>query len=83
VDSVRSYFLAEGPLLKDANFEMSSLIEHHNKIICDSYGKHPTFPLKTFCSQHVIQDNWEKDLKEKGWYSLTDVKRSIEKPVRL
>ena len=39
VDSVRSYFLAEGPLLKDANFEMPGLIEHHNKIICDSYGK--------------------------------------------
>lgn len=35
VHSVRSYFLSEGPLIKDSNFELDSLIEHHNKIICD------------------------------------------------
>jgi methionyl-tRNA synthetase len=37
VNSVRSYFLSEGPLLKDSNFELESLIEHHNKTICDQY----------------------------------------------
>jgi methionyl-tRNA synthetase len=36
-NSVRSYFLSEGPLLKDSNFELDSMIDHHNKIICDSY----------------------------------------------
>lgn len=37
IHSVRSYFLSEGPLLKDSNFDKEDLIQHHNKIICDSY----------------------------------------------
>ncbi len=37
INSVRSYFLSEGPLTKDSNFELEGLIEHHNKVICDSY----------------------------------------------
>lgn len=37
IHSVRSYFLSKGPLTKDSNFEYESLIEHHNKVICDSY----------------------------------------------
>lgn len=37
INSVRSYFLSEGPLAKDSNFEMEGLIAHHNKVICDSY----------------------------------------------
>lgn len=37
INSVRSYFLSEGPLTKDSNFEHEGLIEHHNKVICDSY----------------------------------------------
>jgi len=36
-DSVRSYFLTEGPLTSDANFSMDDLISHHNSVICDSY----------------------------------------------
>jgi len=34
-NTVRSYFLSEGPLVKDSNFETQELIDHHNKIICD------------------------------------------------
>ncbi len=37
-NSVRSYFLSEGPLNKDANFEPSGLIDHHNKIIVGMYA---------------------------------------------
>lgn len=37
IHSVRSYFLSEGPLLKDSNFELQALIDHNNKLICDSY----------------------------------------------
>lgn len=37
VNTVRSYFLSEGPLVKDSNFETQALIDHHNKIICDQY----------------------------------------------
>ncbi len=36
-DSVRSYFLTDGPLSSDANFSMEDLIQHHNSVICDSY----------------------------------------------
>jgi methionyl-tRNA synthetase len=37
-NTVRSYFLSEGPLLKDSNFDLKNLIEHHNGVICDSYS---------------------------------------------
>lgn len=37
LNSVRSYFLSQGPLLKDSNFELEKLIEHHNKVIIDQY----------------------------------------------
>jgi len=37
INSVRSYFLSEGPLTKDSNFELEGLIAHHNKVVCDSY----------------------------------------------
>ncbi|CDW80999.1 methionyl-trna synthetase [Stylonychia lemnae] len=36
-NSVRSYFLSQGPQSKDRNFEMNDLIDHHNQIICDQY----------------------------------------------
>lgn len=36
-NSVRSYFLSEGPLFKDSNFEYDLLKEHHNGFICDSF----------------------------------------------
>ena len=35
LNSVRSCFLSQGPLVKDSNFEVESLIEHHNSIIVD------------------------------------------------
>ena len=38
-NSVRSYFLSEGPLFKDSNFILENLVNHHNSFICDSYCK--------------------------------------------
>ena len=35
VNSVRTYMLAEGPLLKDANFDEESLLELHNGFLAD------------------------------------------------
>jgi len=35
--SVRTYFLSEGPLLKDANFDEANVKELHNGFICDQY----------------------------------------------
>jgi len=66
INSVRSYFLSEGPLLKDSNFELEALIEHNNKVICDSYGNNhftfintlflfPSLILLTY-SKHLIQN---------------------------
>jgi methionyl-tRNA synthetase len=37
VNSVRTYMLAEGPLLKDANFDEESLLELHNSFLADQY----------------------------------------------
>ena len=42
---------------------MSGLIEHHNKITCDSYGKHDL--LCNLYSQYVVQNHWQKDSQEK------------------
>lgn len=36
-DTVRSYFLSEGPLYKDSNFDEEKLRYHHNHFIIDSY----------------------------------------------
>ncbi len=36
--AVRSYFLSEGPLYKDANFEAASLIDHHNRLLIGMYS---------------------------------------------
>ncbi len=35
LNSIRSYFLSQGPLVKDSNFELENYIEHHNKVIID------------------------------------------------
>ena len=35
INSIRSYFLSSGPLLKDSNFDLEFLIDHNNRIICD------------------------------------------------
>lgn len=37
LNSVRSYFLSQGPLIKDSNFEVEGLVDHHNRIIVDQY----------------------------------------------
>ena len=72
IHSVRSYFLSEGPLNKDANFVMSDLIDHHNKIICDSYGK--LIDCVTFflwLSQHAIQNHRQENLEEEVSHCLS------------
>lgn len=67
VHSVRSYFLSKGPLLKDSNFEIEELIDHHNKVICDSYSKY--IPALNFSSQCAFKDNWEEDLEGQDFNS--------------
>ena len=37
LNSIRTYFIAEGPYRYDANFNYSALIDHHNKFFCDRF----------------------------------------------
>lgn len=61
-NSVRSYFLSEGPLIKDSNFEFEALTEHHNNVICDAYSK---LSIIIMYSKHVIQNHRRQNSKGK------------------
>eukprot|EP00347_Sterkiella_histriomuscorum_P001261 403372711 len=37
INSVRSYFLSQGPQFKDSDFQMDQLTIHHNGVVCDQY----------------------------------------------
>ena len=37
LNSIRTYFISEGPYRVDANFNYSALIDHHNNFFCDRF----------------------------------------------
>lgn len=94
INSVRTYFLSEGPLIKDSNFGHEALIDHHNKVVCDSYvnmlfritgekilkGKtHFEAPSPKLLKQPLIDDINRLSLEVQNLYSLYDFVTAFEK----